>query len=260
MKQRNPISKNDLSIKKKDRVLEVGSGHNPTRRADVIMEKFLYSNYHRSGNIRIFPHQYFINADAEKMPFKDKEFDYVICNHVLEHAEDPVMFVDELQRVAVRGYIEVPSFVGESLFPKKSHKWVCLEIDGKLVLYEKSRLPEIYPDYGTTFLDYLPYKSLALRIFYYSYHQAYTVRYEWKDSIDIIVNPAEAYYKDFFTKSWTNLMRDTIFPSRSKWEDIAISLRVFFHMLFVALKEKLGTGKAITLDEYMELKNKKKKP
>ena len=34
---RNPYDRDDLNIGKKDRVLEVGSGHNPTYRADVIV-------------------------------------------------------------------------------------------------------------------------------------------------------------------------------------------------------------------------------
>ncbi len=37
----------------------------------------------------VYPHQQFINANGEALPFKDKEFDYVICNQVLEHAENP---------------------------------------------------------------------------------------------------------------------------------------------------------------------------
>jgi methyltransferase type 11 len=73
MKHRNPISREDLTIKKDDLVLEVGSGHNPTYRANVIVEKFIDSNYHRSGNIKIFPHQKFVVADGANMPFKDKE-------------------------------------------------------------------------------------------------------------------------------------------------------------------------------------------
>lgn len=38
MKERNPIDRHDLRINKSDKVLEVGSGHNPTYRANVIVE------------------------------------------------------------------------------------------------------------------------------------------------------------------------------------------------------------------------------
>lgn len=73
---RNPYDRDDLNIGKKDRVLEVGSGHNPTYRADVIVEQYMETNYHRCGNLKIYPHQDFINANGEVLPFKDKEFDY----------------------------------------------------------------------------------------------------------------------------------------------------------------------------------------
>ena len=85
MKRRTPYDRDNLHIKKKDRVLEVGPGHNPSYRADVVTEKFTDLNYHRCGDMKIYPHQKFVNADGENLPFKDKEFDYVICNQVLEH-------------------------------------------------------------------------------------------------------------------------------------------------------------------------------
>ncbi len=92
---RNPYDRNDLKIGKKDRVLEVGPGHSPIFRSDVLVDLFVDTNYHRCGNLKIYPHQEFINADGESLPFKDKEFDYVICNQVLEHAENPENFIGE---------------------------------------------------------------------------------------------------------------------------------------------------------------------
>ncbi|RHJ90401.1 class I SAM-dependent methyltransferase [Parabacteroides bouchesdurhonensis] len=256
MKERNPMDRNDLNINKRDRVLEVGSGQSPHPRANVIVEKFIESNYHRGGDIRIFPYQEFVNADGENMPFKDKEFDYLICNQVLEHVEDPMLFTNELSRVASRGYIELPSFIGESLFPKESHKWVCLEIDKKLVLYDKKRIPSLYPDLGKTFLNFLPYQSFALHIFYLSYHQAHTVRYEWKDNIDIIVNPEDPYYKSFFEYTWSDKISRTIFPYRSKSQDIKISIQAFIHLVIEKIKRKFIPYNPVSLEKYMEIHKK----
>ncbi len=220
MKTHTPYTRNELNIRRSDRVVEVGSGHNPTYRADVIVEKFIDNNYHRLSGVKIYPHQKFVNADGEHLPFSDDEFDYIICCHVLEHADDPVQFLKEQSRVAKRGYIETPSFLGEFLHPKQSHKWVILEIDGKLVLFEKEKMPAYEHDYGTVFLNYIPYQSLAYKILQIVEPQFSANRYEWKDGIDFIVNPTDEYYRSFFTKPWTVEMTKKIFPPRSVIKEI----------------------------------------
>ena len=44
MKIRNPKSRSDLKIGKNDNVLEVGGGHNPHPRSNVIVDKFIDSS------------------------------------------------------------------------------------------------------------------------------------------------------------------------------------------------------------------------
>jgi SAM-dependent methyltransferase len=103
MKVRNPRNRQDLNIKKTDRVLEVGGGHRPHPRANVVVDKFIHNNFHRSGDLKVLKNQVFLEADGENLPFSDKEFDYVICSHVLEHVENPEKFLSEQFRVAKRG-------------------------------------------------------------------------------------------------------------------------------------------------------------
>ena len=67
MRKRIPHTRYDLKIRKSDKVVEIGSGHNPSRRANVIVEKFINDNYHRSGDIKIYPYQVFVNADGEHL-------------------------------------------------------------------------------------------------------------------------------------------------------------------------------------------------
>src|ERR1700716_505239 len=144
MKIRNPKARSDLSIKRGDRVLEVGGGQNPHPRSNVIVDKYVDDNFHRSGDLKILKHQEFLNADGENLPFKDKEFDYVICCQVLEHVENPVRFLSEQFRVAKKGYIEVPSLIGEYLFPRESHKWILHEYKDVLYLVDKKKLNFVY--------------------------------------------------------------------------------------------------------------------
>lgn len=256
MKERTPLDNMDLRIKRNEKVLEVGSGHNPHYRSNVVVEKFIDSNYHRSGNVMIYPHQVFVNGDGENLPFDDKEFDYVICSQVLEHVDDPVTFIKEQCRVAKRGYMETPSLIGEFLFPKASHKWVILDIDNKLVLFEKSRMPGNYGNnYGELFLNYLSYQSLPYKLLWLTEGNLMLNRYEWKDDIDFIVNPEDNYYLSFFTQKWTREMTEKLFPQRS----VLTETRKFFyalnHLLQVKAKTKLTNHSPLPLEEYLKLNN-----
>lgn len=254
MKIRTPYTRFDLRIRKKDYVVEVGSGHNPSYRANVIVEKFIGNNYHRSGDIKIYPHQQFVNADGECLPFKDKEFDYIICNQVLEHAEDPEQFIKEHCRVAKRGYIETPSLLGEFLFPKESHKWAILAIDGKLVLFNKSQMPEYKHDFGTLFLEYLPYNSLIYKILQLAEPQLAVNRYEWEDNIDFIVNPTDEYYRSFFTQPWNREMVETVFPHSSISKEIRKLIKGIFYLVRYKMRKLLPRKTILTLEEYKQLK------
>jgi hypothetical protein len=59
--------------------------------------------------------------DGGSFPFREKEFDYVICSHVLEHVDDIPLFVRELTRVASRGYLEFPTIYYEYLYSFNHH-------------------------------------------------------------------------------------------------------------------------------------------
>ena len=75
--------------------------------------------------IKILPNQ--------KLPFKDKEFDYVILSHVLEHVQNILEFTKEVERIAKAGYIELPTKLADNLVigcdeEDIGHKW-WLEFD-----------------------------------------------------------------------------------------------------------------------------------
>ena len=54
-----------------------------------------------------------IKMDIHKMPFKDENFDFVMCNHVLEHVDDDIRALEEIKRVLKKGgegIIQVPFY------------------------------------------------------------------------------------------------------------------------------------------------------
>lgn len=215
MKLSNPGDRYHLKIGKSEKVLEVGGGHNPHPRSNMVVDKFIDSNYHRQSDIKVLRHQQFMQADGENLPFADNEYDYVICNQVLEHVEDPHAFAGEQARVAKRGYMETPSLIGEYLFPKESHRWLILELDNKLVLMDKSKhWFKTGLDFGFIFLTWLQKNSLAWKMLLKTDPDLFTVRYEWKDSIDLLVDPDDEGIVKYFTQYWDEEMTRIMFPEK----------------------------------------------
>jgi SAM-dependent methyltransferase len=230
MKVRNPKSRFDLSIKRTDKVLEVGGGHNPHPRANVVVDKYVDSNFHRSGKIKVLKNQKFLNADGENLPFSDKEFDYIICCQVLEHVEDPVKFLQEQFRVAKRGYIEIPSLIGENLFPKKSHKWVLHEYKDVLYLVDKAKLNVSHDyDLGNLFLYYLPKQSIGFKILERTHPNIETIRIEWENDFQYIIEPTDPEILKFFKGKWQLDWADAFFPKKTLTQELKDAL--------VAIKE-----------------------
>lgn len=133
-----------LSGKKMDidpswNVLDVGSGHRPNRRANVLIDNELEETEHRSGKKASIPtDKKMVIADASNMPFKEKEFDFVIASHIAEHIDDPEKFCSELVRVGKRGYIETPGPVDEFFLNEPFHKWIVTKNKNELVFTRKN--------------------------------------------------------------------------------------------------------------------------
>lgn len=127
-----------FELRPTDLVLEVGSGHNPTPRADVLCERFVADSSERHGQ-RTRIDRPFVVGDIYDLPFRDGAFDFVVCTHVLEHLADPRRALSELSRVAPRGFVETPSSVNEKLLSYPFHLWYILLEDDTLVFRAKDR-------------------------------------------------------------------------------------------------------------------------
>jgi ubiquinone/menaquinone biosynthesis C-methylase UbiE len=228
MSIRHPKSWTDLRIGKKEYVLEVGGGHAPHPRANVVCDKFIDTNYHRSGDIKVLKNQKFLQADGENLPFKDKEFDYVICEQVLEHVDNPAKFLQEQMRVAKRGYLEAPSILGEYLYPKESHKWVILEINEKIVLVEKSKVFRSTSfDIGDIYLHHLPAISIPFKLLMRTQPNLFNIAIEWTDTFEYLVEPTEPEYLKYFTEYWTTDMINSQVKANTKAKELVSTIQVF---------------------------------
>ncbi|MGB0178027.1 MAG: methyltransferase domain-containing protein, partial [Owenweeksia sp.] len=153
---------------------------------------------------------------------------YVICEQVLEHVEHPDKFLNEMSRVAKKGYLETPSLIGEYLIPKRSHKWVLLDIDGTVVMYEKEKLGlNDNIDFGELFLNYFPRQSIGWKIIQRTHHQALTMSYEWEEKVDFLINPDDDRLLDYFKKPWTLDMVNDVMPQRSLHKEASMAISAF---------------------------------
>lgn len=119
------------SIKSTDRVLEVGPGATPHPRSDIFLElryEDVKERIAQSGNIGLLEtSKEVVYYDGGRFPFEDREFDYVICSHVLEHVRDADKFLKELQRIALKGYLEFPTVYYDYLYNFPEHRLFLFE-------------------------------------------------------------------------------------------------------------------------------------
>lgn len=116
-------------------VLDVGSGGNPYPRANVLIDA--YEDSVERYNAPIIKDRPMVYGLGERMPFRDKAFDFVIASHVLEHTADPASFLNELMRIGKAGYIETPDAFFERINPFRFHRLEVTDINGKIVIFKK---------------------------------------------------------------------------------------------------------------------------
>ncbi len=147
-------------------VLDIGSGHNPHPRANVLVDKFLLDNNKvvgRSGRKAIVPEdQHFVVADACAMPFRNNAFNFIITSHIAEHIENIDSFCSELNRVGEGGYLETPSKFSEILRHLPYHIWYVSNQTGALIFEPSPR--DGYPLgwFGKLFFSIYFYQSPQL--------------------------------------------------------------------------------------------------
>jgi len=120
-----------------DTVLEIGPGGTPHPRADVFLEKRYddpaVAESQRGLTPSLQTSKEIIFYEGGRFPFDDKQFDYIICSHVLEHVEDIDAFLEEISRVGHRGYLEYPTIYYDYVYNFPEH--ITLVFRRKNILY-----------------------------------------------------------------------------------------------------------------------------
>ena len=183
------------------KILDIGCGYTAHKNASVICDVQDFSDFYKNKK--------FIKLDDKILPFNDKEFDFVIASHVVEHVEDVDFFIKELQRVSSKGYIEVPTMLEDNLVfeNKNDHIWHLEfdDVENKLLISKRIQFiePILTVSSIKKFSKYFK-QSLILELF-------------WENSIDynIINKDGENFeqisrltlLRKFISKKIRNLIR-----------------------------------------------------
>jgi ubiquinone/menaquinone biosynthesis C-methylase UbiE len=183
------------------KILDIGCGYTAHSNASVICDVQDLSHFYKDKK--------FIRLKEKTLPFKNKEFDFVIASHVMEHVDDVDYFIKELERVSVKGYIELPTILEDNLVfeNKKDHLW-HMEFDdneNELIISKKIQ-----------FLEPMVTVSSIKKLSKY-FRQSLILELYWENSIEFkkIEKNLENYEKisrltlvrKFFSKLFRNIFR-----------------------------------------------------
>ena len=87
-------------------ILDVGCGNRP--RGTVNIDLYLGPTEHTEEPIQLHKTPNLVHATAEALPFRDKSFDLVFSDNLLEHLSDPLAALREFLRVGRRVRAIVP--------------------------------------------------------------------------------------------------------------------------------------------------------
>ena len=150
------------------KVVDIGCGYNANKNASVIADIQDLSNFYKGKN--------FIKISGKKLPFKDKEFDFVIASHVIEHVEDFEFFVKELERISTKGYIELPTRLADNLVfeNKNDHIWWFSynDVTNQVIASKRNQLID-------------PFITVSMgKLFEKIFRESFVLELAWEDKID----------------------------------------------------------------------------
>ena len=150
------------------KILDIGCGFSAHKNASVICDIQDLQGFYKNKK--------FVKLSEKILPFKNKEFDFVIASHVLEHVEDPAFFIKELERVSIQGYIELPTILEDNLvFENKSdHLWHMEFDDVESQLIVSKRIQFMEPVLTVS----------SIKKFSEYFRQSLILELHWKDTID----------------------------------------------------------------------------
>ena len=179
-----------LSKNIKWKILDIGCGYSANNKASVIADTQDLSEFYKSKN--------FVKISGKKLPFKDKEFDFVIASHVIEHVEDFEFFVKELERISTKGYIELPTRLADNLVfeNKNDHIWwfTYNDVTNQIIASKRNQLID-------------PFITVSMNeLFEKMFRESFVIEIAWEEKVDYKIDN-QIRHDDFKKISLFKLIR-----------------------------------------------------
>ena len=181
---------NTLSKNTNWKILDIGCGYRANKNATIIADIQDLSDHYKGKK--------FIKINEKNLPFRDKEFDFVISSHVIEHVEDFEFFVKELERISTKGYIELPSRLGDNLIfeNKNDHIWWFAydDVNSQIIASKRNQLID-------------PFMTVSMgKLFEEIFRESFVLELAWEEKIEYKID--NKIKLDDFTKiSFLKLIR-----------------------------------------------------
>jgi len=208
---------NKFKINSTDKILDIGGSmkqHNLIK-VDTLVDiiepnKSLY-------NRKKLLAKKFVKLDItkEKLPFKDNEFDFCLCTHVLEDLYNPFLIIEEMSRVSKRGYIATPSMGKDMEYSRLNltnwktgprrvsgvshHKWFFTQKNGVMQI-----IPKNYPLLSTRKFQISKWLGESEFQFYWE------GKIKYVEIRDLYFHKLIKFYEDFLKTNKKKIRKGTI--------------------------------------------------
>ena len=171
-------------------VLDIGCGYRANENASVVADVQDLSDFYKNKN--------FIKVEEKRLPFKDKEFDFVIASHVIEHVDDFEFFIKELERISNKGYIELPSRLADNLVfeNKNDHIWWFTydDLNNQIIASKRNQLVD-------------PFITVSMaKILEKKFRESLVLELAWEDKIEYKIDN-KIRHEDFNTISFFKIVK-----------------------------------------------------
>ena len=198
-------------------ILDIGCNQDAVEYAHTVADVENFSSYYKNKN--------FILINSKELPFKNNEFDFVYASHVIEHVEDVAFFIEEIQRISKRGYIELPTMLEDNMILSdnniKDHKWFFKfdDVENVLLIEKKKQLIEPFITHGVLF------ESLRK-----NFRSSLVLEFEWENKINyefknFSIQAKKPYFISIIKKYLSYRVRTN--------KLISLVLLIFFLLLFL---------------------------